>query len=86
MENIVEYYAKKVDFTVAKGLSGPECLYICCQLSDKVRSLIWDALPKDLSHKEKKIEMLKIMYERDFSPEKFEKFLNRYKEYLDSLE
>lgn len=86
MQNIVEYYAKKVDFTVAAGLPGPECLYICCQLSDKVRSLIWNALPQDLPDKDKKIEMLKIMYERDFTKEKFEIFLNRYKEYLDSLE
>ena len=75
MENIVEYYTKKVDFTVAQGLEGVKCLEKTCELIDKVRSLIWDALPNDLSENEKKLEMLKIFYERDFTPENFEKWL-----------
>jgi len=75
MEKVLEYYAGKVDFNECYKFEGEKRLNKCAELNQKIRDLIWDALPKDLSDNEKRIEMIRIFYERDFTPEKFEMWL-----------
>lgn len=61
-------------------------LLMTTEMFDAAKELIRASLPQELSEKEKKIEVVRRLYEQDFTKEKFEKFLNSYKEYLDTLE
>lgn len=56
------------------------------EMFDTGMELLRIGLPKGLTEKEKKLEIFNRMYRGDFPPEKFEKWLKMYKEYLDSLE
>lgn len=85
MNDTLPHIQKQYDEMVM-SLPWEKRLIMATEMFDAAKELIRSSLPQHLSEKEKNIEVLKRLYEQDFTPEKFEKFLNRYKKYLDSAE
>jgi exonuclease VII small subunit len=56
------------------------------ELFDTGMELLKMGVPKNLSEKEKKLEIFSKMYKEDFTSEKFEMWFKKYKEYLDTTE
>lgn len=85
MNDTLPHIQKKYDEMVM-SLPWEKRLIMATEMFDATKELIRASLPQHLSEKQRKIEVLKGLYEQDFAPEKFTKFLNRYKKYLDSVE
>lgn len=56
------------------------------ELFDTGMELLRMGISKNLSEKEKKLEIFSKMYKEDFTSEKFEMWFKKYKEYLDTTE
>ena len=85
MNDTLPHIQKKYDEMIM-GLPWEKRLIMATEMFDVVKDLIRFSLPSDLSEKEKNIEVLKRLYEQDFTPEQFQKFIKRYKDYSDTIE
>ncbi|MBN8568139.1 MAG: hypothetical protein J0M18_00795 [Ignavibacteria bacterium] len=85
MNDTLPYIQKKYDEMIME-LPWEKRLIMATEMFDAAKELIKASLSQELSEKEKKIEVVRRLYEQDFKKEKLEKFLNSYKEYLDSTE
>ncbi len=84
MNDTLPHIQKKYD-DMLMALPWEKRVIMATEMFDAVKELIRASLPIDLSEKEKKIEVIKRLYEQDFTPDKFQIFLKRYTDYLDTL-
>lgn len=68
------------------ALPWSERLRMGTEMFDSGLALLQIGLPKDLNDKEKDLEIFKRMYQHDFTPDKLEMWLKKYKDYLDTVE
>lgn len=85
MNDTLPHIQKKYEEMIME-LPWDKRLEMGTEMFDTGLALLRMGLPEGLTEKEKELEIFKRMYQHDFPPEKFEKWLKMYREYLDSLE